>query len=184
MARSVCAVTGNYVLIEKFLPGAEYCIAVCGSLIARGGQLEQLDGPFSFAAIQRVLARDELVFTSMDVQPITNQRIRLLSQAADSGVLASLEKLATTLYDAFPLETLVRLDVRADKDGQLFVLEANPKPDLKLPDGAATSLVCADLDRHAMSYDDLILSIFADRMAALLDGTDTAHRHIARLLED
>jgi D-alanine-D-alanine ligase len=184
MAHSVWADTGNYVLIEKFLPGDEYCIAVCGSVIARGGKLEQLDRPFSFAAIQRVLAKDEFVFTSMDVRPITSQRVRLLSRDADAGVMASLEKIATWLYDAFPLRTLVRLDVRADKDGRLFVLEANPKPDLKMPDEAATSLVCADLERHAMSYDDLILSIFADRMAALFDGRETAYRQLVRLIED
>jgi D-alanine-D-alanine ligase len=184
VAHEVAAATGNPVLIEKFLPGDEYCIAVCGPLIARGGQLEHLDEPFSFAAIQRVLSKDEFVFTSMDVRPITQQRMRLLSPEADANATFALTKLAGNLYTAFPLQTLVRLDIRADKDGRLFVLEANPKPDLKKPDAAATSLICAGLDSHAMSYDDLILSIFAGRMAALLDGEGAVHCSIAELIRD
>lgn len=184
VAHEVAKATGNHVLIEKYLPGSEYCIAICGPVIARGGQLEKLDGPFSFAAIQRVLAEKEFVFTSMDVRPITNKRIRLLSREADSPLLASLRKIANRLYGSFPLQTLVRLDLRADKDGRIFVLEANPKPDLKLPDDTSTSLVCADLDHHGMTYDDLILSLFANRMASLLEGPDPARSEIVRLIKD
>jgi D-alanine-D-alanine ligase len=184
VAHEVAKATGNHVLIEKFLPGSEYCVAVCGPVIARGGKLERLSGPFSFAAIQRVLANDEFVFTSMDVRPITSQQIRVLSHEADGAVIASLEKLADDLFRRFPLNALVRLDLRADKDGRLFVLEANPKPDLKMPDAAATSLVCAGLERHGMSYDDLVLSLFANRMATLLDGSDPAGGEIVRLIEN
>lgn len=183
VARDVARVTGNHVLIEKFLPGEEYCIAVCGSVISRGGRLERLAGSFSFSAIQRVLAKNEFVFTSMDVRPITGQRIRLLSHDADGPVLATLRKFADDLYCSFPLQTLVRLDIRADRNGRLFVLEANPKPDLTMPNATTTSLVCAGLDRLGMSYDDLIMSLFANRMAALLDGPDPARGEIARLIE-
>jgi D-alanine-D-alanine ligase len=183
-AHEVAETTRNHVLIEKFLAGNEYCIAVSGPLIARGGELERLDAPFSFAAIERLLSKDEHVFTSMDVRPITQQRMRLLSADTDNGISTALSRLAGNLYTAFPLQTLVRLDVRADKDGHLFILEANPKPDLKKPEAAATSLICAGLDSHAMSYDDLILSIFADRMAALLEGEGAAHRGIADLIRD
>jgi len=83
--------------------------------------------------------------------------------------LEALEDLASTLYTEFPLKTLVRLDVRANHAGKLFVLEANPKPDLKAPEGDATSLICAGLDQGGMSYDDLILSIFANRAAEMLE---------------
>ncbi len=184
VAHDVAKVTGNHVLIEKFLPGNEYCIAVCGPLIARGGQLEWLDHPFSFAAIQRRLASNEFVFTSMDLSPITDERIRLLTPEADATVLSSLTKLADQLYTGLPLQTLVRLDVRADKNGRLFVLEVNPKPDLKMPDGLATSLVCAGLESHGMSYDDLVLALFANRMAGLLDGSEPIRGDIVRLIED
>jgi len=66
----------------------------------------------------------------------------------------------------------VRLDVRADARGDLYVLEANPKPDLAAPRASSTSLICAGLDRYGMSYDDLVLSILADRVATLFDGRE------------
>jgi D-alanine-D-alanine ligase len=182
VAHGVATATRNHVLIEKFLPGGEYCIAVCGSLIARRGRLEQLRSPFAFASVERVLAEDEFVFTSMDVKPITTQRVRLLTTGTDLPVVTALEDLANNLYCEFPLRTLVRLDVRADNRGKLYVLEANPKPDLKMPDKSATSLICAGLASYAMSYDDLILSIFADRMAGLLSEPDPSADHITRLI--
>jgi D-alanine-D-alanine ligase len=69
------------------------------------------------------------------------------------------------------LETLIRLDVRADCEGTLHVLEANPKPDLKRPEGSRINLACAGLHQHGMNYEDLLLSLL----------TDTLSRHARRL---
>lgn len=183
-AARVFDATQNDVLIEAFLPGREYCIAVAGPVVSRGGRLEQLTGPFTFAGVERVLGCDERVFTSMDVAPITRERVRVLDSQADAPQINALNDLAATLYTEMPLRTLVRLDVRADRDGRLFVLEANPKPDLKAPDASATSLIGAGLDRFGMTYDDLILSIFANRAAEMLaDGgsiTDSLDHLLSR----
>ena len=62
------------------------------------------------------------------------------------------------------IESLIRFDVRADQSGRLQILEANPKPDLKAPSREQTSLVAASLSAYGMSYDDLILSLLADRL--------------------
>jgi D-alanine-D-alanine ligase len=163
-AREVADITGNHVLIEGYLPGKEYCIAVCGPVVAQDGRIVRLDGPFVFAGLERVLGKEEKIFTSMDVKPITSKRARALDPATDRHILARLEALARDVYRRLGLETLVRLDVRADADGNLFVLEANPKPDLKAPGPDATSLICLGLQAHRMSYDDLILSLLADRI--------------------
>lgn len=177
IARTVETVFGatlNSVLIEAYLPGREYCIAVSGPTVIRGGRLEQLPGPFAFSGVERMLEPDERVFTSMDLKPITTQRVRPLDPRGDAYVLEGLEELAQTLYTEFPLKTLVRLDVRADRHGRLYVLEANPKPDLKAAEGSGTSLIAAGLSRYGMSYDELIASIFADRIAQMradADGT-------------
>ena len=75
--------------------------------------------------------------------------------------------------------------MRADKDGRLFVLEVNPKPDLKMPDGARDQPRMRGARRATrMSYDDLILSMFANRMAGLLDGSEPIRGDIVRLIED
>jgi D-alanine-D-alanine ligase len=166
--RHVLNATQTSVMIEAFVPGREYCIAVSGPWIAKKGRLQQLPHPFAFSAVERVLEPGEHIFTSMDTKPITTARVRQLTAGADRLALTRLESIARQVYIETPLNTLVRLDVRADQKGNLFVLEVNPKPDLKAP-GATTSLICAGLSRYGMSYDDLVLSVFADRIATLFD---------------
>ena len=174
--------THNLVLIEKYLPGREFCIAVCGAITSHGGKLRRQKSPFTFAALERRLEADERIFTSMDVRPITTERFRQLDEEADRGVLSDLRRLARDVYLEFNLGALVRLDVRSDAHGKLFVLEANPKPDLKAPTRESTSLVCGDLPQHGMSYDDLILSLLADRLDHLFAHQRHAVEHIVELL--
>lgn len=180
--RDVFAATQNHVLIEAYLSGREYCIAVSGPIVAEQERMKRLSRPFAFAGVERVLTAGEHVFTSMDVRPITKERVRPLDPLEDSLTIDTLEDIAATLFAEFPLKTLVRLDVRADHTGRLYVLEANPKPDLKAPQGQATSLICAGLERYGMGYDDLILSILANRVAELLDDEDGITAALDRLL--
>ncbi len=159
--------TENNVLIEKFLPGREFAVAVCGQVTAHGRKFAQSDRPFAFSAVERVLAGGERIFTSMDVRPITMDRLRLLDPKKDSATLEILEKIAHDLFIELDLETLIRLDLRMDANGEVNILEANPKPDLKRPTGEKTSIVCTGLPAAGMDYDDLILSLFADRIDRL-----------------
>jgi D-alanine-D-alanine ligase len=141
-----------------------------------------LKGPFVFSAAERVLATDEKIFTSMDVRPITTGRVRLLDRAEEPALIESLHEIAHDVFMEFGLESLIRLDIRADETGELFVLEANPKPDLKRPSGGKLSLVCAGLAEHGMSYDDLILSLFADRLDVLFSRRRGMVHHLLQLL--
>jgi len=170
--------TLNQVLVERFVGGAEYCVAVSGRTIAPGGRLEQLDQPFVFSVLERLLEPDEKIFTSMDVRPITQDRTRLLGPA-DGAVYDELVRLARRVHADFQLRALVRLDIRADDRGRLFILEANPKPDLKRPDSRQTSLVCVGLGVHGMSYEDLLLSQLIDRLEHYMRNRPAAVRHIA-----
>ncbi len=176
--------TQNFVMIERYLPGREFCVAACGAVIAKKGNLKNLNQPFVFSAIERVLEPDEHIFTSMDMRPITGERVRGLDPSQDGEVIAQLHELAHAVVDELAIETLVRLDVRADAAGKLFVLETNPKPDLKAPsqDGG-TSLIAAGLSAAGMSYDDLILSLFADRIDSLMSRWRGTTNHIIQHLE-
>ena len=160
----VCCKTENHVLIETFLPGREFCVAVCGPVISKNGVLGRLDAPFAFAALERRLEEDEKIFVSMDLRPITTERVRILNPDEDADIIRRLEKLGRDLFTEINLETLIRLDVRMDDEGELYVLEANPKPDLKAPTAEKISLVCASLESCGMTYEDLILSLLADRL--------------------
>lgn len=77
-------------LIERYLGGREYCVAACGPVIARGGELEKLDGPFTFATVEWGLQDGERIFTSMDKRPITGKCVRPLNREADTQVVDDL----------------------------------------------------------------------------------------------
>jgi D-alanine-D-alanine ligase len=176
-------VTENHVLIEKFLPGREFCIAVCGPVTAQGGRLRRHEQPFAFSAVERVLAPNERIFTSMDVRPITSDRVRRLDPVSDARHLSTLRILARKVYRELNLESVIRLDLRIDSDGVMEILESNPKPDLRFPTPERLSLVCAPLAVHGMSYDDLILSLIADRIDLLFSQRRRAVTHLTALLD-
>jgi D-alanine-D-alanine ligase len=174
---AVHEITQNHVLIEEYLPGREFCVAVCGPVVAKAGELHRLPEPFAFSALERILQPGEAIFTSMDVSPITTARLRVLDPVEDAVLVGELEDLARRVFADVCIETLVRIDIRADESGKLHVLEANPKPDLKAPGGGETNLVCAGLAARGMSYDDLIHSLLADRIDIIFgQRRGTAHQ--------
>src|SRR6266568_2647461 len=182
MVDEVYRATENVVLIEKYLPGREFCIAVAGPITARRRRLVRGRDPFTFAALERVFSSDEKIFTSMDVRPITKDRFKSLSRG-DSKLLDRMHRLACKVFLEFNLGSLIRIDIRADENDELHILEANPKPDLKQPAEGVTSLICAGLAESGMDYDDLILSLLADRLDYLLTHRRQAVGHILDLLD-
>lgn len=175
--------TENHALVEAYLPGPEYCISACGYVTAHGGTLERHAEPFTLSAIERRLGPDEQIFTSMDVRPITAERLRVLDPVRDGREIDELGRLAREVYRELSLESIIRLDVRADSAGRLLVLEANPKPDLKQPSENHTNLACANLPAYGMSYDDLLLSLISDRIDLLFSQRRRTVTHLAALLE-
>ena len=181
--KSVFHATQNGVLVERFLSGREFCIAVAGPVTARGRQLHDGTKPFVFSPIERVLDSDEQIFTSMDVKPISTDRVKVLRSDDDAEIVSRLEEIALSTFINLNIETLIRLDLRMSEDGEIYVLEANPKPDLKKPDGKKTSIVCTGLDQFDMDYDDLILSLIADRIDQLFCQRRGTVHHLLALLE-
>ena len=175
--------THNHVLIEKYLPGREFCVAVCGPVTARERRLMQWGHPFVFSMIERVLEPGERIFTSMDSKPITGQRAHSLDPDRDGKVIGALHDIAQRVFLELHVETLIRLDLRMDAAGRLFVLEANPKPDLKRPSADKTSLVCIGLNGCGMDYEDLILSLLADRVDLLFCERRGTVTNLSRLLD-
>jgi D-alanine-D-alanine ligase len=175
--------TDNLVLIEKYLAGREFCIAVCGPTVAHGGTISRINEPFAFGALERVFAPDEMIFTSMDVKPITAARFKDLDQKLEPKLWKSVHRLARDVFLEFNLSSLTRLDIRADGNGDLYILEANPKPDLKRPAKGVTSLISAGLSQTSLDYDDLVLSLLANRMALLLGHGRSSASHIIELLD-
>ena len=173
--------THNTALIEKYLPGREFCVAVCGYVTYAKGGFTKNTKPLAFSTVERVFETEERIFTSMDKKAITADRGRLMG-AEEPELKQQLIELARKIYWEFSLNSLVRIDVRSDADGELYVLEANPKPDLKHPGENVTSLVALGLAEYGMSYNDLIFSLLADRLDYLLTQHIAIIPHIVDLL--
>ncbi len=156
--------TGNTVMIEPFLGGREFVVAVAGEYVFKEGKLTQSEMPMAFSITERVLDADEPIFTSMDVKPITQDRLVAVNE---EGLRNQLALIGQKIYRLLGLQTLVRVDLRMDKEGNLYVLETNPKPDLKRPEGEKVSLVCHDLAREGMDYTDLVQSLVFNRLSFL-----------------
>jgi D-alanine-D-alanine ligase len=183
MVAEVYRATQNVVLIEKYLSGREFCIAVAGPVVARGGRLKRSVDPFTFSILERIFSPHEKIFTSMDVRPITKDRFRALDQR-DAKLVERMRQLACQVFREFNLSSLIRIDMRADENGKLCILEANPKPDLKRPVEGRTSLIAAGLAESGMDYDDLILSLLADRLDYLFAHRRGTVQHIIDLLDN
>ena len=108
----------------------------------------------------------------MDIKPITSKRFKEVDEVNEPFLFRDLHEIARKVYLHLNLQSLVRIDVRCDDDGHLHVLEANPKPDLKSPSSAVTSLTSAGLCSVGLTYDDLIMTLLADRLVTLLRHND------------
>lgn len=165
LCRQVYSETGNKVMVEQFLPGKEYCVAVMGWPIQPGsceekGWAMRHQKPICFAQFERVLDDPQGIFTSMDTRPINESVVKTLDPSIHGNVIRELNLIASGIYSKLGLYGLVRLDVRMDAAGRMHVLEANPKPDLKAPEDGVTSLVAMGLKQLGMSYEELIEQIF------------------------
>ncbi|MDR4471795.1 MAG: hypothetical protein MRJ92_03770 [Nitrospira sp.] len=67
------------------------------------------------------------------------------------GVADQIQHLAKRVYRALGLSGYARIDMRMDKDGNVYVLEANPNPQIASGEDFADSAAKADL-----AYKDLL----------------------------
>jgi hypothetical protein len=59
----------------------------------------------------------------MDVKAITAERVRPMALDGDEAdLVARLQSLGVGVYSSLNLTSLVRLDIRADEDGELYIL--------------------------------------------------------------
>lgn len=162
--------TRDRVLIEPFLPGRELCITVAPPIQRLEHRFQMTSRPRFLAPIERLFDDEEKIFTSMDVQPIGIRRVQALTRPEHAVDLQWLESVGERIFNELQLSALIRLDVREDRQGHLMVLEANPKPDLAVcKANGEGSLIALGLKEQGESYDELIASLLAYRLALGFD---------------
>jgi D-alanine-D-alanine ligase len=139
---------GTGALIERYVEGRELYVGVMGN-----GHLQ-------------VLPVWELVMDKLpdDARRIATERVKwsrkyqdkygITSREAKSlpdGMTEKIQHLAKRVYRALGLSGYARIDMRMDADGNVYVLEANPNPQIAHDEDFADSAEKADL-----SYKDLL----------------------------
>jgi len=138
------------VLVEEFLPGAEYTVGVLGN-----GELAQVVG------VMQVVPRDatgDFVY-SLEVKRDYLNRVvyrmtdeLLASAALTPAQLAAIQRLALDAHRAFACRDVSRVDIRCDRDGEPNFIEINPLPGLN---PVHSDLVILAIG-HGWSFDQLI----------------------------
>ncbi len=132
---------GSGALIERYIEGREFYVGIIGN-----GQLQ-------------VLPVWELIMDKLpeDAKRIATERVKwnrkyqqkygITSREADNlpeGKADEIQNLAKRVYRALGLSGYARIDMRMDGDGQLYVLEANPNPQIAEDEDFADSAKKAD----------------------------------------
>lgn len=168
-------------LVESYLPGREFCVGCLGRARWRDGRPLVDEQPLAFAHLERRFLPGETIFTSMDVMPISGERVRLLGEG-ERLLQERIGAIARRVYEGLMLRAVVRLDLRQDAQGRLQVLEVNPKPDLRAPNPSGASLLALGAAHQGMSYDDMILSLVVDFLHRVLSSPPPIHRSLWRAL--
>jgi D-alanine-D-alanine ligase len=118
---------GTDALVEQFIEGRELYVGVMGNLRLR------------------VFPVWEMQFTKMpdDVHRIATERVKWSTKYqekygiqtaelkdAPQGAIERIQHLCKRVYRSLDLSAYARIDLRMDKDGKIYVLEANPNPQI------------------------------------------------------
>ena len=172
LCQQVYTATGNTVLIEPFLSGREYCVAVMGGAYGEyiepvGWRFNTNSPPLCFALFERVLLNPDTIFTSMDINPISNNSVKSLDPVKDAELITALTAIGRKIYQSMGLHNIIRVDLRMDKNLNLHVLEANPKPDLKAAEQGSVSLIALGLADEGVSYETMIVNQLINSLSYL-----------------
>ena len=143
---------GTAAIVEQFIDGRELYVGVIGN--------ERLD----------VFPVWEMSFDKMPDNrwKIATERVKWSTQyqkrhgimtdhaELDGGVNEGLQRLAKRAYRALDLSGYARIDIRMDADGRMYVLEANPNPNLAYGEDFAESA-----EVRGMTYERLLDRIIA-----------------------
>jgi len=139
---------GTDAIVEEFIPGREFYVAVLGN-----DRLVAL--PPRELIVDELEPGEDLIATESLKHNVHYQKkhgVRISdARRLPNGVEATLERASKRIYRMLSLEGYARIDYRLSKEGRLYFLEANPNPELANYEELASAAAKAGL-----SYQDLI----------------------------
>lgn len=135
-------------LVEEYIEGRELYVGALGNSRVRVFPVWELNLEKMPEKVPRIATRRVKWDVSYQQKhSISSGPARDISQATQKKI----ETMVRRIYRHLGLSGYARIDFRMDKLGQVYVLEANPNPDLALVDAFSESASSAGL-----SYDELI----------------------------
>jgi D-alanine-D-alanine ligase len=144
---------GTAAIVEQFIDGRELYVGVIGN--ERLDVLPPWEMSFAQMPENRWKIATERVKWSTQYQKkngIMTDRARL-----DPGTVERMQRMAKRAYRALDLSGYARVDLRMDEEGRIYVLEANPNPNMAYGEDFSESA-----EAHGISYERLL-----DRLIAL-----------------
>ena len=130
-------------LVERFIDGCEFNVGV----LQRGNRLEPLPvSEISFAGMPagspRIVGYEAKWF---DDHPLYQATVPLCPAPIDEALREALQRLAVKAFTAMGCRDYARVDFRTSGEGEIYLLEVNPNPDIGLGAGYARALKAAGL---------------------------------------
>jgi D-alanine-D-alanine ligase len=165
--RRVVEAYGEPALVECFLPGAEYTVALVGN-----------DPPRVLPVLQRALDAESAI--GVHVLEAQGQEVAAREHSLPGELSAELEarlgELALRVWDALECRDFARCDFRLDAGGEPVFLEINPLPTFAV-DG--TFAILAELEGRP--FEDLLADVLARglRRLGLSERATTSERVVS-----
>ncbi|GAC1353595.1 MAG: hypothetical protein NVSMB47_06300 [Polyangiales bacterium] len=135
------------ILVERFVPGREFNVALLGYPTARILPLSEIDFTGLPAHLPRIVSYEakwrEGSPEDLGTVPITFPQL-------PSAVAARIRRVALDAFRAVGVRDYGRIDVRLDDDGTPFVVDVNPNCDLSSNAGLARAAAAVGIDHHAL----------------------------------
>jgi D-alanine-D-alanine ligase len=135
------------VIAEEYVPGREISVAVLGNGRPRALPPRELD----LSGLPPSAPRFATARVKWDLAYQRRHAIRSRPASLPAAEARRLERLGTRVYQCLGLSGYARIDLRLRADGEPFVLEANPNPDVSRADDFARSAAAAGI-----GYADLV----------------------------
>jgi D-alanine-D-alanine ligase len=136
---------GQPVLVEAYLPGREFTVGVLGT-----GNKARAVGVLE---VELLDGADPLVYTFLNKE-FCEERVRY-TLVRDKAIIDEASAIALQAYVAVGCRDAGRIDLKADRHGKLYFLEANPLAGLH-PTHSDLPILCS---QAGMAYADLLNAI-------------------------
>ena len=142
---------GTDALVEQYIEGRELYVGVIGNRrLQTFNTWEMLFNKMPEGLARIASAKVKWDFKYQAKYGITTDRARDLPE----GLEAALEKLSKRIYRTLEMSGYARMDFRLREDGKIFVLEANPNPNLAYGEDFAESA-----ETSGVNYEELLKRI-------------------------